>query len=54
MKIYQDGTRNIGELKLGMEGKLNHNLNIWSSVAQQLGDAGYSNTAVILGLKYAF
>ncbi|SFD41059.1 autotransporter family porin [Pragia fontium DSM 5563 = ATCC 49100] len=54
LHIYQDGTRNIGELKLGMEGKLNRHLNIWTNVTQQLGDAGYSNTGVVLGVKYAF
>lgn len=54
IRINQDGTRNIGELKLGAEGKLNSNLNLWANVAQQIGDAGYSNTAVVLGVKYAF
>nr|WP_248616909.1 autotransporter outer membrane beta-barrel domain-containing protein [Leminorella grimontii] len=44
----------MGELKLGAEGQLNRNLNLWSNVAQQLGDKGYSDTAVTLGVKYRF
>ncbi|OWF72259.1 type V secretion protein A [Yersinia kristensenii] len=28
--------------------------NIWGDVGQQLGDKGYSDTAVMLGVKYNF
>ncbi|VFS62139.1 Outer membrane protein IcsA autotransporter precursor [Leminorella grimontii] len=52
--VSQAGGRNVGELKLGAEGQLNRNLNLWSNVAQQLGDKGYSDTAVTLGVKYRF
>ncbi|WP_261833099.1 autotransporter family protein, partial [Leminorella grimontii] len=52
--VSQAGSRNVGELKLGAEGQLNRNLNLWSNVAQQLGDKGYSDTAVTLGVKYRF
>ncbi|VFS45974.1 AIDA-I autotransporter precursor [Budvicia aquatica] len=48
------GNRNVGELKLGTEGQVNTNLNLWTNVAQQLGDNGYSDTTVTLGVKYRF
>ena len=51
---YQAGTRNIGELKAGVEGQIGKNLHLWGNVAQQIGDKGYSDTQAILGVKYAF
>lgn len=51
---YQAGTRNIGELKAGVEGQLGKNLHLWGNVAQQIGDKGYSDTQGMLGVKYAF
>lgn len=51
---YQAGTRNIGELKAGVEGQIGKNLHIWGNVAQQVGDKGYSDTQGMLGVKYAF
>ena len=50
----QDGTRNIGELKVGVESQWNKQLNFWGNVGVQIGDAGYSDTAVIFGVKYNF
>lgn len=52
--ISQAGTRNIADLKLGVEGKLNSNIHIWGNVAQQLGGEGYSDTSVIFGVKTIF
>jgi autotransporter family porin len=51
---YQEGARNLGELKVGLEGQLNKNLHLWGNVAQQVGDKGYSDTQGILGVKYGF
>ncbi|HFZ8994796.1 TPA: intestinal colonization autotransporter adhesin MisL [Citrobacter freundii] len=48
------GTKNIGELKIGVEGQITPRLNVWSNVAQQIGDKGYSDTRGMLGLKYNF
>lgn len=50
----QQGTRNLGELKAGVEGQLNQNLHLWGNVAQQVGDKGYSDTQGMVGIKYAF
>lgn len=48
------GARNLGELKLGIEGQLNRNLHVWGNVAEQIGSKGYSDTQAILGMKYTF
>ena len=48
------GSRNIGELKVGVEGQLSQRLQLWGNVAQQIGDNGYSDTQGMLGIKYSF
>lgn len=48
------GTRNIGELKIGVEGEIDPHLQLWGNVAQQVGDSGYSDTQGMLGMKYLF
>ncbi|EDQ4520362.1 autotransporter outer membrane beta-barrel domain-containing protein, partial [Salmonella enterica subsp. enterica] len=52
--VYQDGTRNIGEVKAGVEGQINGHLNLWGNVGVQAGDKGYSDTSAMLGMKYTF
>ncbi|MGL5421709.1 MAG: autotransporter outer membrane beta-barrel domain-containing protein [Serratia fonticola] len=54
VRINQDGTQNIGELKTGIEGQLSRNLKAWGSVGQQVGDKGYFNTEAMLGVKYSW
>lgn len=54
VKIKQSGSRNLAELKLGAEGQVNKHLNLWSNVAQQMGSNGYSDTSVMIGIKYRF
>ena len=51
---YQAGTRNIGEAKVGIEGNINKKLNVWGSVAQQIGDDGYRDSRASIGIKYSF
>lgn len=53
-EVKLSGSRNVGELKLGSEGQLNQNINLWSNVAQRMGDNGYRDTAVTFGVKYRF
>lgn len=48
------GARDVGELKLGVEGQINARLQLWGNVAQQLGDNGFSDTQGTLGIKYQF
>ncbi|WP_159565511.1 autotransporter outer membrane beta-barrel domain-containing protein [Budvicia diplopodorum] len=52
--MKQAGNSNVGELKLGAEGQLNKHANLWTNVAQQLGDDGYSDTLLTVGFKYTF
>ncbi|GKX50893.1 hypothetical protein SOASR029_12020 [Budvicia aquatica] len=52
--VTQAGAKNRGELKLGVEGQWSPRLNLWGNVGQQLGDKGYSDTAIVLRVKYNF
>ncbi|MFO6485247.1 autotransporter outer membrane beta-barrel domain-containing protein [Escherichia coli] len=36
VSVTQDGARNIAEIKTGVEGQLNANLNVWGNVGVQL------------------
>ncbi|CNK37454.1 autotransporter protein [Yersinia enterocolitica] len=52
--VEQAGTRNIGELKVGVEAQWDPKLNLWMNVGQQVGGKGYSDTSAVLGVKYNF
>lgn len=54
VKISRDGARNLGEVRTGVEGKLNNRLSVWGNVSVQLGDKGYSDTQGMLGVKYSW
>lgn len=54
VKVEQDGARNLGVIKLGVNGNLNPAASVWGNVGVQLGDNGYNDTAVMVGLKYKF
>ncbi|WP_392551588.1 autotransporter outer membrane beta-barrel domain-containing protein [Orbus wheelerorum] len=54
MTVSQDSARNIGELKVGVEGNIHKNTNIWFNLAGQRGDHNYENASIMLGLKYSF
>ncbi|EFI6375757.1 autotransporter outer membrane beta-barrel domain-containing protein [Escherichia coli] len=54
VKVEQDGARNLGEIKLGVNGNLNPAASVWGNVGVQLGDNGYNDTAMMVGLKYKF
>ncbi|MDE5206305.1 autotransporter outer membrane beta-barrel domain-containing protein [Citrobacter amalonaticus] len=52
--VSLDGTRNVGELKAGVEGQLTKSVTLWSNVGQQAGDKGYRDTAAMMGIKASF
>lgn len=54
VSIQQNGARNLGEIKTGVEGKINSQLNIWGNVGVQIGDKGYNDSAAMIGVKYNF
>lgn len=54
VSVNQSGTRDVGELKMGVEGRMSPELNITGFVNQQIGDEGYSDTSAVIGFKYSF
>ncbi|HGY1227789.1 TPA: autotransporter outer membrane beta-barrel domain-containing protein [Citrobacter farmeri] len=48
------GSRNVGEVKVGVEGRLTRDLSVWGNVAQQMGNNGFHDTSGVLGIKYQF
>jgi autotransporter family porin len=48
------GTKDIGEVKIGTEIKVNPNFNLWGNVSHQWGGSGYRDTKITIGLKYSF
>lgn len=54
VNISQKGTKNLGEVKIGVEGQINPHLNLWGNVGVQVGDNGYNDSAAMLGIRYNF
>ena len=54
VNVSQRGTKNIGELKVGVDGQISPNLNLWGNIGQQMGDKGYSDSSAMLGVKVSF
>ena len=54
VRISQAGARNIGEVKVGIEGQINPRLNLWGNVGTQVGDKGYNDSTAMIGVKYNF
>ena len=52
--LQQAGNRHLLEVQVGAEGKLNKNLTVWGNLTNQIGEHGYDNKAVMLGVKYSF
>lgn len=50
----QAGAANIGELKLGVEGQIDKQFDLWGNVAQQVGNSGYSDIGGMVGMRYNF
>lgn len=50
----QAGASNIGEVKLGLEGRLNQAVQVWVTTGQQMGGKGYADTTATLGVRYSF
>ena len=54
VRVEQAGSRNVGEVKLGLEGQITDSLTIWTNLAQQIGTKSYSDTSANVGIKYHF
>lgn len=53
-KVSLAGSRNIAEVKAGVEGLLTKNVALWGNIAQQVGNEGYSDASATLGVKASF
>ncbi|PVZ87268.1 hypothetical protein C9426_11880 [Serratia sp. S1B] len=54
MEMRQNGNRNLVEVRLGVEGKLNKNFSVWGNVGQQIGQNSYDDKSAMLGVRYKF
>lgn len=54
VNISLAGTKNIGEMKVGVEGQINPHLNLWGNIGVQVGDKGYNNSVATVGVKWNF
>lgn len=52
--LNQDGARNIGEIKIGVEGQASKSTTVWGNVAYQMGSNDYSDAVAKLGVKFSF
>lgn len=52
--ISQAGADNVGEVKIGMAGRLNTQLHLWGNIGYQRGGKGYSSTQATFGVRYEF
>lgn len=52
--LEQKGARNLGEVKLGLNGKLKRNLQLWTNATAQAGSNHYRDLTCMMGLKYSF
>ena len=51
--VYQGGGRNLVEVKVGVENKINKNLHFWVNGGVQAGKKQYRDLSAV-GLKYSF
>ena len=54
VNVRQNGAKNIGEVKVGVEGQVTSRLNLWGNVGVQVGDKGYNDSAAMVGVKWNF
>jgi autotransporter family porin len=54
VSVGQAGARNIGEVKLGLEGQYSQCISGWGNIATQFGANGYRDNSAMLGMKYSF
>ena len=52
--VRQNGSRNTGEVRVGVEANFNQNTSVWFNLAHQMGSNSYRDTSAVFGLKYSF
>lgn len=53
-EVSQDGAKDVGEVRIGMEANISRNTTLWFNVGHQVGSNSYRDTAAQFGLKYSF
>lgn len=54
VSIEQRGSKNIAEVRGGVDGQLTQRVSLWGNVGQQMGSASYRDTNASVGLKVSF
>lgn len=52
--LSQRGARNLGEVKVGLNGKLTRNLHLWANASARAGTDHYRDLTGMIGVKYSF
>ncbi|QLK62933.1 autotransporter outer membrane beta-barrel domain-containing protein [Enterobacteriaceae bacterium Kacie_13] len=50
----QRGSKNIAEVRAGVDGQLTQRVNLWGNIGQQMGSESYRDTSATLGVKVSF
>lgn len=54
VSVSQNGSRNIAEARVGIDGALGGGLGVKGTIGQQVGDKGWSDTAAAISISYRF
>ena len=54
VQVSQQGERNAGEVRVGVEGSFSNGFGVSMAVGQQMGAKGWSESAATLGVSYRF
>jgi autotransporter family porin len=52
--VSQSGSRNIAEVRVGLDGVLDGGFGVKGTIGQQVGDKGWSDTSAAIGINYRF
>lgn len=52
--LKQRGSRDLGELKIGVEGRAASQLHLWTNAAARAGSSSYRDLTFMAGMKYSF
>lgn len=53
-RVSQRGAKDLAEVSLGLDAKINPRLNLWGNVGARVGSASYSDISGIVGVQYHF
>lgn len=53
-KFIQMGNKDVVELKLGMEGQVAENIQVWGNASKRFSSSHYQDDSAMIGIKYTF